>query len=159
MDSERNLEIFSQILEGAAYIHEQGIIHRDLKPTNIFLSMPASFHEQRKGRRRSRANSLASVQSSSSPHHLDNNDPVVVAVPPGWDEQPWVPKIGDFGLAAASFSLPPSLDEYEHLYNHHISSTTSLSSNSSSRRRMSLHRTTRTSGVGTMTVSASYCIS
>ncbi|KAI7883140.1 kinase-like protein [Lichtheimia hyalospora FSU 10163] len=138
LDSERNLEIFSQILEGAAYIHEQGIIHRDLKPTNIFLSMPASFHEQRKGRRRSRANSLASV---SSPH-LDN-DPV-----PVWDEQPWVPKIGDFGLAAASFSLP-SPDEYEHLYN--ISASPSLANNNRRRRRMSFHHTTRTSGVGTMT--------
>ncbi|KAL0079287.1 kinase-like domain-containing protein, partial [Phycomyces blakesleeanus] len=36
-DSGRNIEIFSQILEGAAYIHGQGLIHRDLKPSNIFL--------------------------------------------------------------------------------------------------------------------------
>ncbi|KAI7890225.1 kinase-like domain-containing protein, partial [Mucor mucedo] len=50
LDKKRNIEIFSQILQGTAYIHDQGLIHRDLKPSNIFLT--------------------------------------------------WVPKIGDFGLAA-----------------------------------------------------------
>lgn len=44
VDPHRNIEIFSQILEGAAYIHEQGLIHRDLKPSNIFLSMPHEHH-------------------------------------------------------------------------------------------------------------------
>ncbi|KAF1806974.1 kinase-like domain-containing protein [Mucor lusitanicus] len=59
VDTRRNIEIFAQILEGTAYIHDQGLIHRDLKPSNIFLSMP-----------------------STSAYEC------------------WVPKIGDFGLAA-----------------------------------------------------------
>ncbi|KAI9475740.1 MAG: kinase-like domain-containing protein, partial [Benjaminiella poitrasii] len=61
VDTRRNIEIFAQILEGTAYIHDQGLIHRDLKPSNIFLSMP---------------NGSAYVNDA------------------------WVPKIGDFGLAA-----------------------------------------------------------
>uniref|UniRef100_A0A8C4QBV3 RWD domain-containing protein 3 n=1 Tax=Eptatretus burgeri TaxID=7764 RepID=A0A8C4QBV3_EPTBU len=36
-DTERTWRLFREILEGLAYIHEQGIIHRDLKPVNIFL--------------------------------------------------------------------------------------------------------------------------
>ncbi|KAG2211589.1 hypothetical protein INT47_008685, partial [Mucor saturninus] len=35
---QQNIELFGQILEGAAYIHQEGLIHRDLKPSNIFLS-------------------------------------------------------------------------------------------------------------------------
>lgn len=33
-----NIKIFTQILNGVQYIHQNKIIHRDLKPTNIFLS-------------------------------------------------------------------------------------------------------------------------
>ncbi len=32
------LEIFEQIVQGLAHVHEKGIIHRDLKPANIFAS-------------------------------------------------------------------------------------------------------------------------
>ncbi|KAG9336525.1 hypothetical protein JZ751_002872 [Albula glossodonta] len=36
-DSNRLWRLFREILDGLAYIHEQGMIHRDLKPVNIFL--------------------------------------------------------------------------------------------------------------------------
>lgn len=38
-----NIQLFSQILQGAAYIHQQGLIHRDLKPSNIFISYDADL--------------------------------------------------------------------------------------------------------------------
>uniref|UniRef100_A0A667Z965 eIF-2-alpha kinase GCN2 n=1 Tax=Myripristis murdjan TaxID=586833 RepID=A0A667Z965_9TELE len=36
-DNSRLWRLFREILDGLAYIHEQGMIHRDLKPVNIFL--------------------------------------------------------------------------------------------------------------------------
>ncbi|XP_035388428.1 eIF-2-alpha kinase GCN2 isoform X1 [Electrophorus electricus] len=36
-DCSRLWRLFREILDGLAYIHEQGMIHRDLKPVNIFL--------------------------------------------------------------------------------------------------------------------------
>ncbi|KAJ8341453.1 hypothetical protein SKAU_G00337440 [Synaphobranchus kaupii] len=36
-DGSRLWRLFREILDGLAYIHEQGMIHRDLKPVNIFL--------------------------------------------------------------------------------------------------------------------------
>ncbi|KAM9356242.1 eIF-2-alpha kinase GCN2 isoform 2-T2 [Pholidichthys leucotaenia] len=36
-DQTRLWRLFREILDGLAYIHEQGMIHRDLKPVNIFL--------------------------------------------------------------------------------------------------------------------------
>ncbi|KAL0969170.1 hypothetical protein UPYG_G00223410 [Umbra pygmaea] len=36
-DSSRLSRLFREILDGLAYIHQQGMIHRDLKPVNIFL--------------------------------------------------------------------------------------------------------------------------
>ncbi|KAI7805015.1 putative eukaryotic translation initiation factor 2-alpha kinase 4, partial [Triplophysa rosa] len=36
-DVSRLWRLFREILDGLAYIHEQGMIHRDLKPVNIFL--------------------------------------------------------------------------------------------------------------------------
>ncbi|KAJ8290413.1 hypothetical protein GJAV_G00012550 [Gymnothorax javanicus] len=36
-DHSRVWRLFREILDGLAYIHEQGMIHRDLKPVNIFL--------------------------------------------------------------------------------------------------------------------------
>uniref|UniRef100_A0A4W5N4H2 Protein kinase domain-containing protein n=1 Tax=Hucho hucho TaxID=62062 RepID=A0A4W5N4H2_9TELE len=36
-DKSRLWSFFREILDGLAYIHQQGMIHRDLKPVNIFL--------------------------------------------------------------------------------------------------------------------------
>ncbi|XP_063039722.1 eIF-2-alpha kinase GCN2 isoform X2 [Engraulis encrasicolus] len=37
LDNSRLWRLFREILDGLAYIHQQGMIHRDLKPVNIFL--------------------------------------------------------------------------------------------------------------------------
>ncbi|OAC99405.1 hypothetical protein MUCCIDRAFT_121037, partial [Mucor lusitanicus CBS 277.49] len=42
-DDQQNVDLFSQILQGCAYIHQQGLIHRDLKPSNIFLSLSLNY--------------------------------------------------------------------------------------------------------------------
>ncbi|KAI7903146.1 kinase-like domain-containing protein [Cokeromyces recurvatus] len=101
IDTRRNIEIFAQILEGTAYIHDQGLIHRDLKPSNIFLSMPngSTYVNDIDGKRRRRRSSntnhlLTDSISSSMDNSLNSYDSNHL-----WDEA-WVPKIGDFGLAA-----------------------------------------------------------
>lgn len=38
-DESRLWRLFREIVEGMAYVHEQGMIHRDLKPENIFLDL------------------------------------------------------------------------------------------------------------------------
>ncbi|CAO3656843.1 unnamed protein product [Mucor hiemalis] len=108
VDTERNIEIFSQILEGTAYIHEQGLIHRDLKPSNIFLSMPNAFsYVNSADGRRKRASSAggcleSSGYSSSGTSYRSSYDAVVTenGLRECMWEESWVPKIGDFGLAA-----------------------------------------------------------
>ncbi|OAD66045.1 hypothetical protein PHYBLDRAFT_69889 [Phycomyces blakesleeanus NRRL 1555(-)] len=176
-DSGRNIEIFSQILEGAAYIHGQGLIHRDLKPSNIFLGMP-TYGEHRRHH----------IRSSSTHEHGFSYDSVlsVSGLRECMWEEAWVPKIGDFGLASAvihdsdngyeknySLSMPQSF--YSHLENHNHNSnnnkninninndlsrsaepaglSTSLDSSDVQtifKKRPRLHRM-RTSGVGTRT--------
>ncbi|ORY96927.1 kinase-like domain-containing protein [Syncephalastrum racemosum] len=164
VDCARNIEIFTQILQGAAYIHEQGLIHRDLKPSNIFLGMP-ECHIRRRERRASTAHehgfSYDSVLSAGALRECM------------WEEA-WVPKIGDFGLAAtvarttttADPSLPHSFSSDQlptsSFTDHTSSSLLSLSTSSHCRRsstsstngshfaRPKLHRTL-TSGIGTRT--------
>lgn len=94
VDSARNIEIFAQILEGTAYIHEQALIHRDLKPSNIFLAMPTGGDGYRRQHQRRFSNHWQ--------EHGFSYDSVLTAGTLRdcmWDEN-WVPKIGDFGLAS-----------------------------------------------------------
>ncbi|KAI8077592.1 kinase-like domain-containing protein [Thamnidium elegans] len=136
-DQQQNIEMFKQILEGAAYIHQEGLIHRDLKPSNIFLSKR---------------------------HH---------------DNEPMIPKIGDFGLAANVLDDAPeeeydiymsSVTESDHTSVINLFNTIPSSSSSSSSVFVSRHDSvdsivsnlssrpkltrSRTSGVGTRTYAA-----
>lgn len=87
-DEQQNIELFVQILEGAAYIHQEGLIHRDLKPSNIFLSRPA--------------NNLLDYRSRHSRHHCDcKNNNSTACGNNNSSAEIMVPKIGDFGLAAS----------------------------------------------------------
>ena len=173
VDTRRNIEIFSQILEGTAYIHEQGLIHRDLKPSNIFLSIPntSAYLSDVDGKRRKRKTSSAgsclessSTTANSSTFSTLPNDSNINM----WEER-WVPKIGDFGLAAEAMdeatgdtvlvptpmsSTPPSPK---------IGPCSDANTSSSSMNLIGQHiqqrpkrpkpKRTRTVGVGTRTVS------
>ncbi|KAI9484717.1 kinase-like domain-containing protein [Zychaea mexicana] len=118
VDKERNIELFTQILEGAAYIHASGLIHRDLKPSNIFLTMTTTneYHNSN-GRRHWRSSS--SSLNNTRMHHQHSFSYDSVRGEDGtlrdcmWNEV-WIPKLGDFGLAAAVMTThckqaPPSL--------------------------------------------------
>lgn len=89
-DDQQNIDLFSQILQGCAYIHQQGLIHRDLKPSNIFLSRPATVPEHRHHHHRRRR----TASSSSWNGMTDTVDCKCCS-------EAMVPKIGDFGLAAS----------------------------------------------------------
>lgn len=155
VDTRRNIQLFTQILEGTAYIHDQGLIHRDLKPSNIFLSVPNPCQMDGKRRRRRRASSAgpcleSSKHSSSfSSSSSTTESPQFLFENSLWEE-PWVPKIGDFGLAAEV------MDE-----NEGVLIPTPISSSPSSPqvgpldkpKRRPQFRRTRTVGVGTRTVS------
>ncbi|KAI8377757.1 kinase-like domain-containing protein [Radiomyces spectabilis] len=150
----RIIEIFSQILEGAAYIHEQGLIHRDLKPSNIFLGMPTSSESRRHHHRRS---------SSGNHDHGFSYDSVlsVNGLRECMWEEAWVPKIGDFGLAAAAVYdthdpvlLPSSVSTADSEFSTSVetprASADPCLNDGSFPKRPKLHRT-RTSNVGTRT--------
>ncbi|KAI8146326.1 kinase-like domain-containing protein [Fennellomyces sp. T-0311] len=101
VNKERNIEIFTQILEGTAYIHSQGLIHRDLKPSNIFLAMPMNSDYISNGGHR-RSVSTSTERNYHHHHHSFSYDSVLkengALRDCMWDEV--YPKIGDFGLAA-----------------------------------------------------------
>jgi hypothetical protein len=77
VDGIANIRLFRRIIEGVAYIHAQGLMHRDLKPSNIFLES---------------ANPLSNDGVSESTW-LQRR-----AAYQQVDEL--IPKIGDFGLVA-----------------------------------------------------------
>ncbi|KAI8643551.1 kinase-like domain-containing protein [Parasitella parasitica] len=115
-DDQQNLDLFSQILQGCAYIHQQGLIHRDLKPSNIFLSRPATVSDHRYRRR-----TAAGSSSFSDAMHCNCCSEVLV------------PKIGDFGLAASVLHGEDEGDETMDDESEHLASTfESQQSNSSS---------------------------
>ncbi|CEP15911.1 hypothetical protein [Parasitella parasitica] len=112
-DDQQNLDLFSQILQGCAYIHQQGLIHRDLKPSNIFLSRPATVPEHRYRRRTAAGGSNGSSEATECKCC-----------------EALVPKIGDFGLAA---SVLHAEDEGDETMDEDLASTfESQQSNSSS---------------------------
>ncbi|OBZ82137.1 Eukaryotic translation initiation factor 2-alpha kinase 2 [Choanephora cucurbitarum] len=158
VETKRNLEIFYQILQGTAYIHEQGLIHRDLKPSNIFLYTTDKHkrHQPTVSACSSPPSSSSSVPSLSGISFSTVSDPVSDLEPTlhFWWEESWVPKIGDFGLAAEAMDDEGTGESV--LVPTPISSTPPspqigpVSDHTSSRRRPKPVRT-RTMGVGTRT--------
>ncbi|KAI8367595.1 kinase-like domain-containing protein [Radiomyces spectabilis] len=135
-EAQRITEIFRQILEGAAYIHEQGLIHRDLKPSNIFLGPSSSSSSDH------RRQQQKSSEESSDSCYFTSNHFLSESVPNPDDllsDEAWVPKIGDFGLAAAVFN--------EEIADTMLQTSTSLTKRS----RRPTPRRSRTVGVGTRT--------
>ncbi|CAO3607918.1 unnamed protein product [Mucor fragilis] len=171
VDARRNIEIFAQILEGTAYIHDQGLIHRDLKPSNIFLSMPSTsaYVSDIDGKRRRRRASSAggclessSTTASSCTHSMPNDCNINM-----WEEC-WVPKIGDFGLAAEAMdeatgdtvlvptpmsSTPPSPKMGPCSDATTASNSSLIDQHLKQRPKRPKPKRTRTVGVGTRTVS------
>lgn len=159
-DKKRNIEIFSQILQGTAYIHDQGLIHRDLKPSNIFLSMPnLSAHD---GKRKRASNAFLDGHRSSVDSSISEN-----GMKESMWEEAWVPKIGDFGLAAEVMdegdgvliptpmsSTPPSPKILPK--NDYLVEKMRKTSLHDGRPRRPKPKRTRTVGVGTRTVSKIY---
>ncbi|KAK4514879.1 MutS protein msh4 [Mucor velutinosus] len=119
-DDQQNIDLFSQILQGCAYIHQQGLIHRDLKPSNIFLSRPATVPEHRNRRRT--ANGSGTSLSDANINCKCCTEALI-------------PKIGDFGLAASVLHAEDEDDEVmdDEEDDHYLASTfESQHSNSSS---------------------------
>lgn len=90
-DEQQNINLFVQILEGCAYIHQEGLIHRDLKPSNIFLSRPAN-----------------NVLDYRSRHYCYKHDGQCNN---SNSTELLVPKIGDFGLAASVMNAVDNNEE------------------------------------------------
>ncbi|OAD70118.1 hypothetical protein PHYBLDRAFT_181753 [Phycomyces blakesleeanus NRRL 1555(-)] len=143
IDCHKNILLFSQILQGAAYIHDRGLIHRDLKPSNIFLSVPSSHSENGRTSRRS----SLTVPSEELPRRKSICS------------EDWVPKIGDFGLAATvldetgdkTIVLPTSIvSEPKSQLDMDIPDGTTTSQ-TLLKKRPKLPMRTRTIGVGTRT--------
>ncbi|KAI7854457.1 kinase-like domain-containing protein [Circinella umbellata] len=119
VDKNRNIELFTQILEGCSYIHSSGLIHRDLKPSNIFLTMTTSNNEMTMNNNGSRRHWRSASSSHTRLHHQHSFSYDSVRNTDGtlrdcmWNET-LIPKLGDFGLAAAVMTThckqtPPSI--------------------------------------------------
>ncbi|KAI9256552.1 kinase-like domain-containing protein [Phascolomyces articulosus] len=132
VDKVRNIELFTQILEGAAYIHSSGLIHRDLKPSNIFLTMTTTNEYHHMNNNGSRRHWRSSSSNHSRLHHQHSFSYDSVRNADGtlrdcmWNET-WIPKLGDFGLAAAVMTThckeaPPSLLSTSSPMTDHLSS-------------------------------------
>ncbi|CAO3651471.1 unnamed protein product [Cunninghamella blakesleeana] len=117
VDPQRNISLFTQILLGTAYIHEQGLIHRDLKPSNIFLTLPSHmnlhdihFHQKKKiegYEQKVKEIKDLDDEENINGHEIEEDE----EDEDGEDEERYlspshilweecIPKIGDFGLAA-----------------------------------------------------------
>ncbi|CAM0138509.1 unnamed protein product [Umbelopsis sp. WA50703] len=163
-DCRRNIEIFSQILEGVSYIHEKDLIHRDLKPGNIFLGLSSDRSSRR---RKSQSYNLSSSKDDSSFSSSDSSSSE-------WRkrnllEGDWVPKIGDFGLVAtmtgaegealvsASSPLCESVSDISSSFGGHslremsCSASSNKSDNNGTRLSRPRYHHSRTSPVGTVT--------
>ncbi|KAI7871464.1 kinase-like domain-containing protein [Spinellus fusiger] len=143
INNQRITMLFSQILHGVAYVHGQGLIHRDLKPSNIFLSASPSLSESNRNTRRLGDGSIGLLSPDQESNCTEN----------------WVPKIGDFGLAATVLNecgddetvvLPTSIDPSPEALVTSIPEETLLAQNRT-KRRPKLPQRTRTIGVGTRT--------
>lgn len=76
-------QIVAMLADAVAYSHSQGILHRDIKPGNVMLG-PASVHSSTSGEDR----------------------------PPSPNSLPFVPRLGDFGLA--KFALDAAAQSAAH---------------------------------------------
>lgn len=156
VDERVNLRLFHGTVRGVAYIHDQGLIHRDLKPSNIFLSVvPDNATTDRDD----------AEMSGSYGWEARQNEKVTAAFVRK-NLNSIVPKIGDFGLVTNMEQEIADVEEQVFRMTNALPSPAEkcgcdesvgcqrgescLISNG--KPRSSTKSSTRTSGVGTITV-------
>ncbi|CAO3651810.1 unnamed protein product [Cunninghamella echinulata] len=172
VDPQRNIALFTQILLGTAYIHEQGLIHRDLKPSNIFLTLPTPTNLENRMHQQKRLEGYDQKVKIIKDKEEDNDDNEQEendendededeAYLPShilWEE--CIPKIGDFGLAAqlmdedtftTTAAATTSSNNKNNNNNNALPSPTLKDIVKSSRKKSIPLRRTPTIGVGTRT--------
>lgn len=140
-NEQQNIHLFCQILEGAAYIHQEGLIHRDLKPSNIFLSKRHKSHDDKEPMIPKIGDFGLAANVLHGDVDGDEEDIYIDGLP--FESQNSTSATDLFNTAAASMSSSSSSVP-------HHNSVESLLSSQSSRPRLTR---SRTSGVGTRTVS------